>query len=101
MIALINKTTAVAGLALAALPFVALGFAHAATPTATIKIADLNLSRPADVRVFEQRVDSAAGKLCSDYVALGANAACRHAVRAEAADKLAAAQSGSVSVASR
>lgn len=30
MIALINKTAAVAGLALAALPFVALGFAHAA-----------------------------------------------------------------------
>jgi len=101
MIALINKTAAVAGLALAALPFVALGFAHAAPAPATIRISDLNLSRPADVRVFEQRVDRVAEHMCASYVSLADKARCKEAVRAEALDKLAAATSASVAVASR
>ncbi len=99
MIALINKTAAVAGLALAALPFVALGFAHAAPAQATIRIGDLNMSRPADVRIFEQRVDRAADRMCSSYVALADRNVCKRAVRAEAMDKLATA--APVAVASR
>ena len=101
MIALINKTAAVAGLALAALPFVALGFAHAAPAPATIKIGDLNLSRPADVRIFERRVDRVADRMCSSDRSLSYRAVCKQAVRAEAMDKFAEATSASVAVASR
>ena len=101
MIALINKTTAVAGLALAALPFVALGFAHAAPAPVAIKVGDLNLSRPADVRIFEQRVDRVADRMCSSYRLLSPRAACEQAVRSEAMDKLTEAQAASVAVASR
>lgn len=101
MIALVNKTTAVAGLALAALPFVALGFAHAAPAPAAIKVGDLNLSRPADVRIFEQRVDRVSDRMCGTYMSLSSKQVCKRAVKAEAMDKLAEATSSSAVVASR
>jgi UrcA family protein len=85
------SNTAMLGVAL--LPWIALGTAHA--EPATIKISDLNLSRPAQVAVFDARVDRAAGKVCASYAdprKLDAAEACRRAVRAEAESKLAQAQ---------
>lgn len=85
------SNTAMLGVAL--LPWIALGTAHA--EPATIKISDLNMSRPAQVAIFEARVDQAAGKVCASYVdprRLDASAACRQAVRAEAEGKLSQAQ---------
>jgi UrcA family protein len=85
------SNTAMLGVAL--LPWIALGSAHA--QPATIKISDLNMSRPAHVAIFEARVDRAAGKVCASYVDvrnLGATASCKQAVRAEAEGKLSQAQ---------
>ncbi len=99
-----NIATA-ATLGVALLPWIALGAAHA--EPATVKISDLNLSRPAQVAIFNARVDRAAGKVCVSYAEprnLDASAACKHAVRAEADSKLSqvvAANDGRMSLASR
>lgn len=103
---LINRTANIAMYALAALPFIALAFAAHAAP-ATVKVSDLNMSQPAQVEQYNQRVDHAAHQVCSSYAQardLNMSAACTSAVRAEAADKLSQAQqqaAASVSVASR
>jgi UrcA family protein len=85
---IITKTATVALYALAALPFVAMSFAHA--ETATVKVSDLNMSQPAQVQQYDQRVDRAAHQLCDGYAQrdLGRGAACTQAVRSEAADKM-------------
>ncbi len=104
--ALVARTANAAMYALAALPFIALAFAAHAEP-ATVKISDLNMSQPAQVEQFNQRVDHAVHQVCSSYASprdLTMSAACASAVRAEAADKLSQAQqqaAGSMSVASR
>jgi UrcA family protein len=103
MTSFVEKTATVAMYALAALPFIALGFsAHA--ETATVKISDLNMSQPAQVQTFDRRVDQAAHQICASYAApsnLGPSAACTAAVRAEAQDKLTQVREQSSSVASR
>lgn len=106
MINVVTKAAGLSLLALAALPVVALTAAHAAP--ATVKISDLDLSRPAHMATFERRVDQAADKLCAGYTVrqnLSAAAACRDSVRQEALDQLNGAQrqavSGSITVASR
>ena len=89
----VEKTAAVAMYALAALPFIALGVARA--EPATVRISDLNMSRPAHVQVFNDRVEHAANHICANYADrrnLTGVAACTSAVRAEAADKLALVQ---------
>ena len=89
MNALLAKTANVSMLALAAMPLIAISFARA--EPATVRISDLNLSRPADVRAFDRRVDHAATKVCSDVIdarQLDRSETCRQAVRAEAKDKL-------------
>jgi UrcA family protein len=91
--ALLSKTANLSLLALAALPMISLGFAHA--EPASIKISDLDTSRPADMRTFEGRVDHASNVVCvraPDSRDLGRIAACRQAVRAEAMDKLSKSQ---------
>ena len=85
------SNTAMLGVAL--LPWIALSAAHA--EPATIKISDLNMSRPAQVAIFNARVERAAGKVCASYAdprKLDVSEACRRAVRAEAESKLSQAQ---------
>ncbi len=89
----IAKSAAVASLAIAALPFIALGSAHA--QTATVRISDLNLSRPAQVQVFNGRVERAASTFCASHADprnLNSVAACKAGVRAELKEKAASAQ---------
>ena len=93
MNAFLSKTANVSLLALAALPIIALGFAHAAP--VSIKVSDLNLSRPADVRVLDARIDHTASQICVSSQSAGdltQLAACRKAVRAEAMDQLSTSQ---------
>jgi UrcA family protein len=106
MTSLIAKTAEVALYALAALPLIVVGVSHA--QTATVKISDLNMSQPAQVQTYENRVAKAAEKVCGAYTPardLTQTAACTSAVRAEANDKLsqveAQQQSSAVNVASR
>ena len=91
MNALLTKITDVSLMAVVALPIIALGFAHAAEPV-SIKVSDLNLSRPADVRTLDARIDHAAGKVCVDARDLSRLAACREAVRSEAKDQVSTSQ---------
>jgi UrcA family protein len=94
MTSVINKTAMIALYAVAALPFVAISFAHA--EPVTVKVSDLNMSQPAQVQQYDQRVDRAARQICATYSDprdLDRTAACKTAVRAEAADKLNQAQS--------
>jgi UrcA family protein len=102
--ALVAKTANLAMYALAALPIIALSTARA--EPATVKISDLNLSRPAHVAQFNQRLDRATDQICAGYAErrnLTPAAACASAVRSEAMDKLSQAQrqTATVSVASR
>jgi UrcA family protein len=93
MTSFVSNISNAAMLGVALLPWIALGTAHAAP--ATIRIADLNMSRPAQVAIFNARVDQAAGKVCASYADprnLDAAATCRRAVRAEAESKLSQAQ---------
>ena len=93
MLSLIAKSAAVATLAVAALPFIALGSAHA--QTATVQISDLSMSRPVQVQEFKNRVDQAADQFCAGYTDprnLNGVAACKSGVRAELEEKAAAAQ---------
>lgn len=65
----ITSLTAVATVTLAAVP--ALGLlqaAHAAEPTARILVGDLNLNDPAQVVVFETRVDTQGKALCRQVI---------------------------------
>lgn len=85
---LITKTANVALFALAALPFVALATARA--EPVTVRISDLNMSKPAHVQELNRRVDRASNQLCGEIDArqLGPSAACSKAVHEEARDKL-------------
>ena len=92
MLSFITKSAAIASLAIAAIPFVALGSAAHAQ---TVRISDLDMSRSAQVQVFNGRVERAADQFCSrtvDARALDRMAACKAGVRAEMKEKAAAAQ---------
>jgi len=94
---LLSKTATLSLMALAAFPTVSLAFAHA--EPAAIRISDLNMSRPADVRVLDARVDHAANKVCAtgaEVRDLSRFDACLKAVRAEAHDKIPALQTQAV-----
>ena len=99
MSTLISKIATAAALAVAAFPIVAIGMARA--EPVTVRIADLDMARPAHVAIYHARVDRAADKLCAsvDGRDLPGMNACRQAVRTEANDKLAAA--GRFTVANR
>ena len=90
---IVSNITNTALLGVALLPWIALSAAHA--EPATVKISDLNMSRPANVATFNARVDRAADKFCASYADprnLTASAACKSGVRAEAEGKLSQAQ---------
>lgn len=94
MTSLLTKSINISLLAMAAVPLIAAGLAHA--EPAGVKISDLNLSRPADVRTFDARLDHASHQVClsgPEAKDLGRFDACRKAVRAEAMDKVAKSQS--------
>ncbi|HEX4711881.1 UrcA family protein [Phenylobacterium sp.] len=91
----LNKLTAriasIATLALAALPAAALTTAAYAQPHHTsVQVADLNLATAAGRTAYQQRLDIAARRFCSNETTLNAQAACRAGVRAEVNAKLAA-----------
>ncbi len=94
---LLSKTATLSLMAMAAFPMVSLAFAHA--EPAAIRVSDLNMSRPADVRTLNVRVDQAAKKVCSSVVdgrELTRFDACLTAVRAEAREKIPALQAQAV-----
>jgi len=98
----VNKIAIVGTLGLAVLPWIALTSAHA--QTAVVKVSDLAQGSPAQVALFESRVDQAAHKLCAGYVEarrLSQVAACKTAVRQEADEKFQAMKAGSISLAIR
>ena len=89
-----TKLTGVATLALAAIPMLALSTAAHAGPM-SVTVGDL--SSPAAVAAFEQRLNRTAKALCAPQTQgvgprLVSTTACRQAVRAEAMDNLSAAQ---------
>jgi UrcA family protein len=93
MSSFVAKVAGVATLGVALLPWIALSVARA--EPATVKISDLNLSQPAAVAVLDARIARAADQVCASYATpqeLNVSAACKHAVRAEAKDKVAAAE---------
>ena len=99
---IVSDIATAATLGVALLPWIALSVAHA--EPVSIRISDLNLSQPAQVAIFDQRVDRAANVLCegvSQARGESALSVCKSAVRAEAMDKLAQARGQTVSVASR
>jgi UrcA family protein len=70
MFKFINRMAAIAPIALAAVPLLVLSPAAHAAPAqqVTVSIADLNLSRPADIARFEDRVTTAASAACAASV---------------------------------
>ena len=82
------KGVKIAASALAVLPLAAV-VAHA-QPVA-VKVSDLNMTQPAQMQEFNQRVDAAAKQICSAETQpsdLARWTACTGAVKAEAMDKL-------------
>lgn len=90
----LQTLTAVASIAMAALPTLALTTAAHAAPY-TIKVKDLDLGDAKAQSVLQQRVNYAVTNFCNDYGApagtrIQNRTACESAVRAEAMEKLAA-----------
>lgn len=82
------RFAALAALALAAVPVVAVGSANAQT-VARITVSDLDFSRAEDVAVFNARVGNAQQQFCGIQKRTLTDAAnCRDAVRAEVIAKL-------------
>lgn len=85
---LVTRIASVAAIALAALPIVAVGAAHAETRSAVIRVADLDFARPADIATFERRVSLVASKLCPTRGGLRQAIACEKDVRQQALGRL-------------
>ena len=90
----LQTLTAIASLAMAALPTLALTTSAHASPYA-IKVSDLNLGDTKGQAALKARVNNAAANFCNDFGApagtrIKNRTACESAVRAEAMEKLAA-----------
>jgi UrcA family protein len=99
---LIARIATVAALALATVPVVAVGAAHAETrDKTTIGVSDLDFARSSDVARFGQRVNQAAYKVCpsAGRAGLRAAAACEMDVKAQAVEKLGSRQKARMTVA--
>ena len=96
---IINILTSIATLGMAVIPLSAIGgVAHAAE--AHVRVGDLDLANPSDVRTFNRRVDVAAGQVCAELTSsLSQMPACREAVRQEAVEKLGVRQRATLKVA--
>ena len=92
MTKVLNTLSAIGAIVMAATPLIAAAsFAHAQDAVLQpqpIRVADLDLGRPADVARFNARVELAAGRMCASYGDMTVNAACRQAIRTEAGQKL-------------
>jgi UrcA family protein len=76
-------------LALAALPLIALGVAHA--QPVRINISDIDLNNPAQTATLDARIDQAAAKFCSRFgyaVELARRNACTSGIRDEALEQV-------------
>ena len=87
-----NRIAGLATLALAALPVAALSTAAHAEPSVPVYVGDLNMHSAAGAATYHQRVAIAASRICDSQKALTLNQVCKASVRAEAHDKLAAAE---------
>ena len=106
----LETVSAIGALVMAATPLMAIGGLARAQDVApqTIRVGDLDLGRANDRARFDARVDAAADRMCAGGSRIIINAACRQAVRDEAAEKLqalrpdvAAAAAGTVALAGR
>jgi UrcA family protein len=88
-----NRVAGLATLALAALPVAALSTAAHAAPSVPVYVGDLNMHTAAGAATYHQRVATAANRICDSQKGLTLNQVCKASVRAEAHDRLAAAQS--------
>lgn len=90
MTKVLEAVSAIGALVMAATPLVAIGgVAHAQeVQPQVIRVADLDMSRPADVARFDARVGEAAQQMCSGRGDMTINVSCRQAVREEALQKL-------------
>lgn len=90
MIKVLNAVSTIGALVMAATPLMAISSVARAQDMAPehIRIADLDLSRPADQARFQARVDLAAVRMCGSVGLLNVEVACRQAVREEAMQKL-------------
>ena len=86
----LETVSAIGALVMAATPLLAVGGVARAQDMApqTIRVADLDLSQASDRARFDARVDRAADRMCAGGSEIIINAACRQAVRDEAAEKL-------------
>lgn len=76
---------------LAAMAVLAAGSAQASSADLRVRIADLNLSRPADVATAQSRIEQSTHEFCGHlpaYPINGDRTACRKAMRAAAVAQL-------------
>jgi UrcA family protein len=89
---IVRFTSAIASLCLAALPVVALATSvHAAPAAVTVKIGDLNLTRPDQAAELQVRIKKVTKAFCdrgSPAADIGARLACERAVKEEVMAKL-------------
>lgn len=89
---IVRVTSAVASLCLAALPVIALATSvHAAPAAVTVKVGDLNLSRPDQAAELRLRIKKVTKALCDrggPAADLGARRSCERAVKEEVLAKL-------------
>jgi UrcA family protein len=84
---------------LAAMAVLTAGSAQASAPDMRVRIADLDLSRAADVATAQSRIEQSTHKFCSQlsaYPISGDRATCREAMQAAAIAQLAGARVNSV-----
>ena len=88
----VSVTSAIASLCLAVLPVVALATSvHAAPAAVTVKVGDLNLTRPDQAAELQLRIKKVTKALCSGggpAADLGARLTCERAVKEEVIAKL-------------
>jgi UrcA family protein len=89
---IVRVTSAIASLCLAALPVVALATSvHAAPAAVTVKVGDLNLTRPDQAAELQLRIKKVTRALCDrggPAADLGARLTCERAVKEEVIAKL-------------
>ncbi len=89
---IVSVTSAIASLCLAALPVVALATSvHAAPAEVTVKVGDLNLTRPDQAAELQLRIKKVAKALCDrggPAADIGARLTCERAVKEEVIAKL-------------
>ena len=89
---IVRVSSAIASLCLAAIPVIALATSvHAAPAAVTVKVGDLNLTRPDQAAELQLRIKKVTKVLCNHGASaadLGARRSCERAVKEEVVAKL-------------